>query len=159
MERRIIIKIMTEEQVTKSILMWLEDNGWFIISYDFPQSGTGISIHSNNKIRKSKNDKVIIPDILAHKENKLVYFENKDRFVLSDFIKLNEVKSSGNYSESFNSLLENYDCQKMFFGVGLPNTRVSRLKSKSNINYIDFIIMTDGSNFCDVIYQSIDIFG
>jgi hypothetical protein len=38
MERRI-----TEEQVTKAILDWLEANDWKIICFDFPQSGTGVS--------------------------------------------------------------------------------------------------------------------
>ena len=33
---------MREERVTKEIIKYLNNNNWFIFSYDFPQSGTGI---------------------------------------------------------------------------------------------------------------------
>lgn len=39
---------MTEEQVTKALLQHLTDNGWHIVSFDFPQSGTGKVLHPNN---------------------------------------------------------------------------------------------------------------
>ena len=54
---------MREEQVTKNILDWLEGNGWKIICYDFPQSGTGVLLHLNNSNRTEKNKGGIIPDI------------------------------------------------------------------------------------------------
>jgi hypothetical protein len=62
MERRI-----TEEQLTKAILEWLIANNWEIICYDFPQSGTGVSIHPNEELRTTKNKGAIIPDIVAIK--------------------------------------------------------------------------------------------
>ena len=46
---------MREEKVTKNILDWLEENGWTIICYDFPQSGTGVLLHLNNSNRTEKN--------------------------------------------------------------------------------------------------------
>ena len=49
MERR-----LTEEQATKAILDWLEENGWKIICFDFPQSGTGVSLHPNEELRTTK---------------------------------------------------------------------------------------------------------
>ena len=53
---------MREEKVTISILKWLKKNDWKIISYDFPQSGTGLLIHPNSTIgRTSKNKGGIIP--------------------------------------------------------------------------------------------------
>lgn len=39
---------MTEEQVTKALLQYLTDNGWHIVCFDFPQSGTGKVLHPNN---------------------------------------------------------------------------------------------------------------
>ena len=41
---------MTEEQVTKALLQHLTDNGWHIVCFDFPQSGTGRVLHPNNVI-------------------------------------------------------------------------------------------------------------
>lgn len=38
---------MNEEKVTKCLLKWLIDNGWEIVCYDFPQSGTGRLLHPN----------------------------------------------------------------------------------------------------------------
>lgn len=39
---------MTEEQVTKAILQYLQNKGWHIVCFDFPQSGTGRVLHPNN---------------------------------------------------------------------------------------------------------------
>lgn len=86
MERR-----LTEEQITKAIIDWLEGQEWQIICYDFPQSGTGISLHPNEELRITKNKGAIIPDIVAIKGTIVLFFENKDRFVLSDFVKVSFV--------------------------------------------------------------------
>jgi hypothetical protein len=83
---------MKEERVTINILNWLESNGWKIICYDFPQSGTGVLLHPNSdENRTTKNKGGIIPDILATRNSVALFFENKDRFVLSDFEKLKEI--------------------------------------------------------------------
>ena len=84
--------LMREEKVTISILKWLEKNGWKIITYDFPQSGTGILLHKNSISRNQKNKNGIIPDIIAKKSNTVVYFENKDRYFEDDFTKINSLK-------------------------------------------------------------------
>lgn len=46
---------MREENVTKKIIKYLKKNEWEIISFDFPQSGTGIMIlpddNKSSKIR------------------------------------------------------------------------------------------------------------
>ena len=49
---------MREEQVTKNILDWLESNGWKIICYDFPQSGTGVLLHLN-KENRTDNSRIV----------------------------------------------------------------------------------------------------
>ena len=56
--------MLKEAKVTVNILNWLEQEGWEIICYDFPQSGTGIMLHPNNQEgSKSKNQDGIIPDL------------------------------------------------------------------------------------------------
>jgi hypothetical protein len=98
---------MTEEQVTKKILEWLINNNWKIITYDFPQSGTGKYLHPNKDLRKinTKNDKAFIPDIVAVKKNTALFFENKNRFYLDDFKKLKDIKSNNIYSDDIDRLL------------------------------------------------------
>lgn len=80
---------MTEEQVTKSLLHYLTDNGWHIVCFDFPQSGTGRILHPNNA-NSQKNKDSIIPDIVAVKNNISLFFENKDRYYFPDYEKVNE---------------------------------------------------------------------
>lgn len=91
---------MREEQVTKSILKRLTANGWEIVCFDFPQSGTGRMLHPNRS-NDEKNKDGIIPDIVAVKDCVCIFAENKDRFFYSDFKKQNMLKISGNYA-SFN---------------------------------------------------------
>ena len=83
---------MKEENVTKAILRKLVSAGWEIICYDFPQSGTGRVLHPND--RDSKTLGAIIPDIVAIKDGIVVDFENKDRFVFSDFEKIDQLRHS-----------------------------------------------------------------
>ena len=58
---------ITEEQVTKAILNWLESKSWEIVCFDFPQSGAGVSLHLNQELRTTKNKGAFIPDIVAIK--------------------------------------------------------------------------------------------
>lgn len=149
---------LSEERVTKNLLSWLELNGWLIISYDFPQSGSGISIHPNLALRSSKNKGDIIPDIIATKKNIVIFFENKDKFVLSDFIKQYDLKFKGEYSESISKLLKKYSYDYIFYGVGLPCTTSIKERIKSNIHMIDFALCTNFAGDVSIIYDSTSIF-
>jgi len=79
---------MTEEQVTKAILSAFIESNWNIISYDFPQSGTGKMLHPNG-YNEHKNIGSIIPDIIAVKESTCLFMENKNRVDKNDFFKIN----------------------------------------------------------------------
>jgi Holliday junction resolvase len=136
MERRI-----TEEQATKAILDWLENNGWKIICFDFPQSGTGVALHPNNELRTTKNKGAFIPDIVAIKNEIVVFFENKDRFVLNDFLKVQELRQNSDYSKSIDKLLEDFKYTKIFYGVGLVHSVNTEQKTNENLAKIDFAIL------------------
>jgi hypothetical protein len=153
MERRI-----TEESITKAILSWLESNGWEIICFDFPQSGTGVSLHPNKNIRTTKNKGSIIPDIIAIKKGIVVFFENKDRFVLNDFAKIEHLKLSGEYTESVSAILSNYSYTQIYYGIGLPLSDITYRRTFENKEKIDFAIFveTDGSILIE--YQTEAIF-
>lgn len=125
---------MTEEQVTITIINWLKKYNWKILSYDFPQSGTGHIFKPNDD-----DNSRIIPDIVAIKNNICIFMENKNRFVLSDFIKQNNIKTTSIYDKSINQYLKDYNINKIYFGIGLPSKTFCD-KHKQYINLVDFII-------------------
>lgn len=135
MERRI-----TEEQATKAILDWLENNGWKIICFDFPQSGTGVSLHPNSDLRTTKNKGAFIPDIVAIKNKTVVFFENKDRFVLDDFVKVQDLRQNTDYSNSIDKFLVDFEYSQIFYGVGLVHSDNAEQKTNEHIDKIDFAV-------------------
>lgn len=141
-------RCLTEERVTISILKWLIKNGWTIVCYDFPQSGTGRVIYPDGSSAKNKG--TIIPDIIAKREDVAVLFENKDRLSIDDFFKLSDVKTSNTYSEAFVGLLG--DNVHLFYGVGMPSVYMEEALKREELELIDFVVVVDEEN-CDVIYQ------
>ena len=141
MERRI-----TEEQATKAILDWLETSDWKIICFDFPQSGTGVSLHPNEELRTTKNKGAFIPDIVAIKNETVIFFENKDRFVLDDFMKVQDLKNNNDYSNSIKRLLEEFEYSNIFYGVGLVYSENAVQKTNLHLDKIDFAILYHENN-------------
>jgi len=129
---------MKEEDVTKTLLKILSNSGWQIICYDFPQSGTGRVLHPNDT--SSKTLGAIIPDIVAYKDGIVLDFENKDHFVFSDFEKIESLRSTNDYSESWNRLLTGLDISKIHYGIGLPMSEQNYQKAEENLNKVDFIV-------------------
>lgn len=136
---------MSEEKVTKTLLQWLISSGWEIICYDFPQSGTGKVLHPSNTT--SKTDGAIIPDIIAYRNQVVVDFENKDRFVLADFEKVHFLKSTNLYEISLNTLLRNHPYKKIYYGIGMPYTENYYKKAIEQASLVDFLafVNEDGS--------------
>lgn len=128
---------MREEQVTKYILKWLISYKWEIVCFDFPQSGTGRFLHPNDKSQKNKG--AINPDIVAVRDKKCVFFENKDRYYHPDFKKINELIVDNSYTDAINSLLSAYDVDEYYYGIGLPENKYSN-NAKKDSKLVDFII-------------------
>lgn len=135
MERRI-----TEEQLTKALLHWLEAHSWRIICFDFPQSGTGITLHRNKQSGSSKNKGSFIPDIVAIKNEIVLFLENKDKFALSDLIKIQYLRGNKDYSHSISRLLAGTKYSKILFGVGLVHSECAEKKVKLHLGKLDFVI-------------------
>lgn len=129
---------MNEEQVTKSILKCLIENGWDILCFDFPQSGTGRLLHPDNQ-PNAKNLLSINPDIVTIKKDICLFFENKDRFFKSDFIKVNGLIQNNNYTKDISKLLDGYDIKKIYYGIGMP-LRKYTTSAKKYQNMVDFIV-------------------
>lgn len=149
---------MREERVTINIIRWLEQTGWSILCYDFPQSGTGLMIHPNNVNKSEKNKGGIIPDIIAIRGFIAVYFENKDRFVKNDFEKLKEIQLSGVYSDGLNNLLKKHGITKIYYGIGIPSLKKEINKSKKHLEYIDFLVSTDNEGSITIHHDINNIF-
>ena len=149
---------ITEEKVTKFLLTWLETNNWKIISYDFPQSGTGICIHPNLEFRTTKNKDSFIPDIIAYKNNTVIFFENKDRFFLEDFHKVDKLRTTSMYSDSILNLLKKINYKSIFYGIGMPFFQKNTIRSEEVKNKTDFIICTMQKGSIIVFYDPMKIF-
>lgn len=144
---------MREEQVTKNILDWLDLDGWNIICFDFPQSGTGVLLHSNNNNRTEKNKGGIIPDIIAVKNGIALFFENKDRFYQPDFDKLFEIKTGSNYSDSLSSLLAGHNIKSIIYGIGVPDIKKEIEKCRLHLDKVDFLISTNNKKEIFIYYD------
>lgn len=147
---------MREEQVTKSILSWLFDRQWKIVCFDFPQSGTGKILHPNESCGE-KNKGAIIPDIVAVKDQKCVFFENKDRFFIADYKKQNDLKMKNEYSNAIKSLLDRYDVQYIYYGIGLPACKHTKRSRESSV-LVDFILTVAEDKNVHVAYDVKEIF-
>lgn len=132
---------MTEEKVTIAILTWLQNAGWQVVCFDFPQSGTGIALHPNPSLRgNSKNKGAIIPDIVACKNGTALFFENKNRFVLADFQKIHHLKTTQDYSEAISELLKTHPTERIFYGIGLPHSKNVTSKIQEYGHLVDFVV-------------------
>lgn len=128
---------MTEEQVTKAFLRKLIDNGWRIVCFDFPQSGTGRFLHPNNSA-SDKNLGTINPDIVTVKNGLCLFFENKDHFYLPDYEKQNRLIVNNEYTDDINKLLDGIEVNTFYYGIGIP-TSAHGEKSIESQHLVDFI--------------------
>jgi hypothetical protein len=142
---------MTEEQVTKALLKYLTDNGWHIVCFDFPQSGTGRVLHPNNA-DSEKNKDSIIPDIVAVKDDVSLFFENKDRFYFPDYEKVNELIVNNQYTDAIDRLLSDYKIENIFYGIGLPTEKHNN-KSKESANLVNFILGVNTDKSVEILYN------
>ncbi len=147
---------MREEKVTINILKWLELQDWEILCYDFPQSGTGTLLHPND--RDSKNKGGVIPDIIAKKKGYSVFFENKDRYFFSDFVKLEKIKSEGKYTTALERVIYPNKLSNLFFGIGIYSNKSDIDKSLDNMGNLDFLVSVKDDGLIDINFDRGNIF-
>lgn len=130
-------RCITEEFITKKILQWLVENNWEIICFDYPQSGTWYVLQINKDLRINKWYNSLIPDIVAIKWKKGIFFENKNRFYLPDFYKVNDLIVNNNYKESIWRLLSKYNLDNIYYWIWLP------LSDKNTLNVLKYSFLID----------------
>ena len=124
------------------MLSWLKDNGWEIVSYDYPQSGTGYSLHSKSRSGGSKNSGIIIPDIVAVKQDTAIFFENKVDFNLVDIEAISILRGSRLYDDSISTLLKPFnEAKKIAFGIALKETPNNLKKITEYQSSLDFAFL------------------
>ena len=147
---------MREESVTKKIIKYLKKNNWEIIAFDFPQSGTGVMILPDNNT-SSKNKESIIPDIIAYKDKTCVFFENKDRFVKSDFDKVNDLIQNNKYINNINKFLSKYELKNIYYGIGLPYyVKTDNILEHSQL--VDFVLKISEDESVEKVIDKYNIF-
>jgi hypothetical protein len=88
-----------------------------------------------------KTTKGKIPTLVYNNRNGTsLFFENKDRFVLSDFQKLHHIKTSGEYDTAIADLLNKYPTDIIYYGIGLPTAKLLEKKMSEHDYLIDFVI-------------------
>lgn len=147
---------LTEEQVAKSIIRWLMKNGWTIIAFDFPQSGTGRCLHPNDT--DSKTDGIWIPDIVAHRGKNLIFFENKDRCVYRDFEKVERLRHTSSYSKAIKEITQGYEYDNIYYGIGFPQSPSSINTASTYYDMIDFLVTAIDKDNANVEYDPYHIF-
>ena len=142
---------MKEEHVTKALLSWLIKNGWEIVCFDFPQSGTGHFLHPNDA-ESEKNKGAINPDIVAVKGDVCLFFENKDRFYYPDYEKQHALITGNDYSIAIGKLLSSFTISKINYGIGLPTSKHAK-KSQEAAYLVDFIVGVEEDKSISVLYN------
>jgi hypothetical protein len=140
---------MTEENVTISVIERLRENGWKILSFDYPQSGTGKLIKPDSK---EKNLGGFIPDIVAFKNGVVLFWENKDHFVFEDFTKIKNIKESEAFIKPIKDFLSKIDYGYIYFGIAIPKVDAEINKASKYYKYIDFFVTVD-SREVDILYK------
>jgi hypothetical protein len=149
---------MSEEQITKDILEWLENSSWEIISFDYPGSGTGKLLHPDRRINETKNKDGIIPDVIAIKNSNVILMENKDHFSKEDFNKVNELCCNNPYQKGIENELGERRYSRVYFGIGIPDDATVLGKAQSYSSKRNFLLAVCESSNVSVIEDPDSLF-
>lgn len=144
---------MEEEFITKAIMAFLKTRGYRIISFDFPQSGTGIMLHPDGPRDKNSG---IIPDIIASKGELMIVMENKPRYCRGDFHKLHDLKTGADFNQDLRKLQTECGATLLRVGVGIPNDEGVVKRAAKAAPLVDFIIAVDPTGKCSLISGNIE---
>ena len=144
--------MMTEEFVTLSAMRWLEDTGWEIIAYEYPQSGTGVLIRPDDAVDRTKE--AVTPDILAYDRahGAGLYFENKVAFSLADFRKIQMLRTATRYRRALSRLFPYGLPSRMGYGVAFLDLAANLGRARKYLQMVDFIIAVAASGSVRVIF-------
>lgn len=151
---------MTEEIITRTILNWLKIDGWLILSFDYPQSGTGYALRPDGDgLKGSKNLGTLIPDVIAVKNEVTIFFENKVFFFQGDIDALLSLREDAAYAPAIRTLHQNQPTHRSMVGVGLLHTP-SNIEKLFNVEqFLDFAVAIGPNSNVKVLLDRNAIFG
>ncbi|MBE6060273.1 MAG: hypothetical protein E7215_08895 [Clostridium sulfidigenes] len=134
---------MSEENITIELVRILRGLGWDIISFDFPQSGTGLDLKPNDSNEKNKDN--YKPDIIVAKDGIALITENKVNYYEYDITKLNTLRETEIYSNSLDAILSPYNVELVYYGAALKLNKKNKEKLDNKKSKIDFSLLYDES--------------
>lgn len=139
----------TEDFVTNAIAAQLAASGWDLRSVAAPGMGSGTILRPNPDAagRRPKVKGGVVIDVIASKDGSWLFLENKDRFSLSDLLKLVNVRDSGRYSQDLARLVG--PAAELRFGLGMPDTEASRSAVAGRLPDLDCYGMVAADRNCD----------
>lgn len=146
---------MEEEAVTLAIVGFLKSRRWVIVSFDYPQSGAGICLLPNKRKKNSKNLGKITPDIIAKKNSKYVFLENKVKYRESDIDKIVKIKQ-GCYSENLSCIFGKLEKKNIFVGIGFEYSKSDIEKASKRFKDIDCAFCVNNDNVVTVVYKKMN---
>ncbi len=135
--------------MTLSIMDHLKKRGWTVVSFDFPQSGTGRMIHPEGK---SKNKGGVIPDIIAKRESMCILMENKPIYTKSDFLKIGSILKDVSFNRALDDLKDELGVCRICGGIGLPLQETEKIKPDTK-ELVDFVIGVALDSSCKTVYR------
>lgn len=150
------MRVLQEEFITKCTLSFLRARRWRVLAFDYPQSGTGVSLQPEDRSDdSSKNLGVIIPDVVAVKGQTLLILESKPAFYAPDVEKLRAVKR-GQYSRSIRTTFRIYKFN-IRVGIVLGDNPQERARALSQRAALDAVLWVDGGGDVHEAHLSFDL--
>lgn len=140
---------MTEEQVAKAVMKWLDADGWEILDYDFPGGGTGRRFRfSDSASAADKNSGAFYPDIVAWKTGTFLLCENKASDTLSDYAKQARAKAEPTLASQLAYAYPGKAANAILTGIAFSGPFIHRAQAESAA--VDFVFSVSGGNSVSV---------
>jgi len=150
---------MIEESVTKAVICFLKQREWEILDYDFPGSGTGRNFHVGSK-EDLKKRKRVIPDIIAYKNDTILWFENKDKDTIGDYKKVFSLSSEHrNLLKQINQVYSDKSANNLFFAIAFSGeSKYLEKATEYNISTILQVKSPLPATEVNILFDSLAIF-
>lgn len=116
---------MTEEGVTDRVCDWL-DRDWHIVARHFPGSHGGLYFHTSGRGQSGSRGS-IIPDIVARRDDFVLFSEAKVRYTIADVRKMLRLLSPA-YRASIHERLGLDGHETLLGSVAFHTTGLSRIR-------------------------------
>ena len=144
---------MNEESVTRSVMEWLDGQGWEVLDYDFPGGGTGRKFRQESDC-SAKNKGIVIPDIVAIKDDTCVLFEDKESDTADDYRKVVGLVRSTSLPEQMARAYPEHSINTVLAGIAYAGE--SHYLALAEKEGVDVVVQVDPqSGKCQIVYGTL----